>query len=209
MRFFALAQAAALGNPMFTRRGSPIHRLGPSYTVDTLRELAIRYPGSNPHLLIGADQPAALDTGHQAAAVSQARPGSLSPCGPGFLFLLDVGAPARRTSTGSRCRRSASPPRSCASACETGARSAYRVPSTRRELIEAEGLDRSRPGRRTRRLIPLEKPRICAHFPRVESAERLEESLALVERIAQIAAPARPRHRHPRHGRRGRVTTTS
>jgi nicotinate-nucleotide adenylyltransferase len=40
-----LAQAAALGNPMFTVSRLEVDRLGPSYTVDTLRDLSHRYPG--------------------------------------------------------------------------------------------------------------------------------------------------------------------
>jgi nicotinate-nucleotide adenylyltransferase len=66
-----LAQAAALGNPMFTVSRLEIDRIGPSYTVDTLRELSHRYPGSSLHLLIGADQLAAMDTWHEPAAIVQ------------------------------------------------------------------------------------------------------------------------------------------
>ena len=66
-----LAQAAALGNPMFTVSRLEIDRIGPSYTVDTLRELAHRYPGSSLHLLIGADQLAAMDAWHEPQAIVQ------------------------------------------------------------------------------------------------------------------------------------------
>jgi nicotinate-nucleotide adenylyltransferase len=66
-----LAQAAALGNPMFTVSRLEIDRSGPSYTVDTLRELSHRYPGSSLHLLIGADQLAAMDTWHEPEAIVQ------------------------------------------------------------------------------------------------------------------------------------------
>ncbi len=64
-----LAQAAALGNSMFTVSRLEIDRIGPSYTVDTLRELSHRYPGSRLHLLIGADQLAAMDTWHEPDAI--------------------------------------------------------------------------------------------------------------------------------------------
>jgi nicotinate-nucleotide adenylyltransferase len=64
-----LAQAAALGNPMFSVSRLEIDRVGPSYTVDTLRELAHRYPGSSLHLLIGADQLTALDSWHEAESL--------------------------------------------------------------------------------------------------------------------------------------------
>lgn len=39
-------------------------RRGPSYTVDTLRELHAEYPGAEFHLLIGQDQAAALPSWH-------------------------------------------------------------------------------------------------------------------------------------------------
>jgi nicotinate-nucleotide adenylyltransferase len=66
-----LAQAAALGNPMFTVSRLEIDRPGPSYTVDTLRELSHRYPGSNLHLLLGADQLAAMDSWHEPGTIVQ------------------------------------------------------------------------------------------------------------------------------------------
>jgi nicotinate-nucleotide adenylyltransferase len=66
-----LAQAAALGNPMFTVSRLEIDRIGPSYTVDTLRELSHRYPGSSLHLLIGADQLAAMETWHEPTTIVQ------------------------------------------------------------------------------------------------------------------------------------------
>ena len=48
-----------------------IERSGPSYMVDTLRELAQRYPGNGLVLLLGSDQFAALSTWHQPELVSR------------------------------------------------------------------------------------------------------------------------------------------
>lgn len=39
-----------------------VQRSGPSYTIDTLRELKLIYPGVQLHLIIGADQARALST---------------------------------------------------------------------------------------------------------------------------------------------------
>jgi nicotinate-nucleotide adenylyltransferase len=66
-----LAQAAALGNPIFTVSRLEVDRVGPSYTVDTLRELTSRYPGSSLHLLIGADQLVTMERWHEAEAIPQ------------------------------------------------------------------------------------------------------------------------------------------
>ena len=133
-----LAQAAALGNPMFTVSRLEIDRLGPSYTVDTLRELANRYPGSSLHLLIGADQLAALDTWHEAASLAAARP-------------------ARRRAAARRRRLAASTPPNLdwvempqigissslvRDRVRAGRPIRYLVPDAVRELIEAEGLYR-------------------------------------------------------------------
>jgi len=64
-----LAQAAAIGNPALTVSRVEIERPGPSYMVDTLRELAQRYPGNGLVLLLGSDQFAALSTWHQPELV--------------------------------------------------------------------------------------------------------------------------------------------
>jgi nicotinate-nucleotide adenylyltransferase len=64
-----LAQAAAIGNPALTVSRVEIERSGPSYMVDTLRELAQRYPGNGLVLLLGSDQFAALSTWHRPELV--------------------------------------------------------------------------------------------------------------------------------------------
>jgi nicotinate-nucleotide adenylyltransferase len=60
-----LAQAAAIGNPALTVSRVEIERPGPSYMVDTLRELQRRHAGHGLVLLLGADQLAALDKWYQ------------------------------------------------------------------------------------------------------------------------------------------------
>jgi nicotinate-nucleotide adenylyltransferase len=132
-----LAQAAALGNAMFTVSRLEIDRLGPSYTVDTLRELANRYPGSNLHLLIGADQLAALDTWHEAASLPQLarlavalRPGvDISGIASSNLDWVEMPQIGISSSLVRDRVRAGRPIR-------------YLVPDAVRELIEAEGLYR-------------------------------------------------------------------
>ncbi|MBD0320542.1 MAG: nicotinate (nicotinamide) nucleotide adenylyltransferase, partial [Gemmatimonadetes bacterium] len=50
-----LVEAAIEGDPRFTADDLELRRAGPSYTVDTLRELAERHAGAELVLLIGAD----------------------------------------------------------------------------------------------------------------------------------------------------------
>jgi nicotinate-nucleotide adenylyltransferase len=47
-----------------------LRRDGPSYTIDTLRELRAEYPGAELFLLIGADQAAAFHTWRQAGEIA-------------------------------------------------------------------------------------------------------------------------------------------
>jgi nicotinate-nucleotide adenylyltransferase len=48
-----------------------IARAGPSYTIDTLREIAAEEPGSELFLIMGADQAAALTSWHDWQAIVQ------------------------------------------------------------------------------------------------------------------------------------------
>ena len=50
-----MVRAAIAGDPRFAADDLELRRAGPSYTVDTLRELARRHPGAELFLLIGAD----------------------------------------------------------------------------------------------------------------------------------------------------------
>jgi nicotinate-nucleotide adenylyltransferase len=60
----AMVALAIKGEPRFTLSRIETRRTGPSYTVDTVRELDLLRPGTRWHLLIGADQYAAFHTWH-------------------------------------------------------------------------------------------------------------------------------------------------
>jgi nicotinate-nucleotide adenylyltransferase len=132
-----LAQAAALGNPLFTVSRLEVDRPGPSYTVDTLRELTSRYPGSTLHLLIGADQLVALGGWHEAESIPRLariaaalRPGvDIERVGPANLDWVEMPQIAVSSSLVRMRVREGRPIR-------------YLVPDAVRELIEAEGLYR-------------------------------------------------------------------
>ena len=79
----AMLQLAIAGEPRFVIERCELDRAGPSYTLDTVRELQDREPGAHWFLVIGADQYRNLHTWHGfeqllqrvALAVAQ-RPGS-------------------------------------------------------------------------------------------------------------------------------------
>ena len=58
----AMVQLAFGDQPKVIVDPREIEREGPSYTIDTLRELAIKYPQAELFLIIGADQAQALPT---------------------------------------------------------------------------------------------------------------------------------------------------
>ena len=58
----AMVRAAIEGEPRFVLDRVELERAGPSYTLDTVRELQAREPGAEWFLLIGADQYAGLHT---------------------------------------------------------------------------------------------------------------------------------------------------
>ena len=135
-----LAQAAAIGNPALTVSRVEIERPGPSYMVDTLRELAQRYPGNGLVLLLGSDQYAALSTWHEPERVRAARAASRWPAGrasrPTSLADADIERiemPQVDISSSMIRERVAA-----------GRPIRHLVPDPVRELIEAEGLYRDR-----------------------------------------------------------------
>lgn len=58
-----MVRAAAAGDPRFEASDVELVREGPSYTVDTLRELRGRYPTAELFLVLGADQVRTLEHG--------------------------------------------------------------------------------------------------------------------------------------------------
>lgn len=52
----AMLKAAVAGNPAFEISETELRRTGPSYTVETLRQLATKFPDDELFLLIGVDQ---------------------------------------------------------------------------------------------------------------------------------------------------------
>jgi nicotinate-nucleotide adenylyltransferase len=60
----AMVRLAIEGEPRFALERCEIERAGPSYTLDTVRELQARLPGNEWFLVIGQDQYARLSTWH-------------------------------------------------------------------------------------------------------------------------------------------------
>lgn len=58
-----MVRAACASDPRFEACAVELEREGPSYTVDTLRELAARHPGAELYLILGADQVRAFALG--------------------------------------------------------------------------------------------------------------------------------------------------
>lgn len=82
----AMVRLAIAGEPRFVLARCELERSGPSYTIDTVRELQAREPGARWFLLIGQDQYAGLpswrDWRELLARVSLAvaqRPGAAAP----------------------------------------------------------------------------------------------------------------------------------
>lgn len=61
----AMLQRLIEGEPRFLIDGRELDRTGPSYTVETLRELHAEQPGTRWWLVIGQDQYACFDTWHE------------------------------------------------------------------------------------------------------------------------------------------------
>lgn len=67
----AMTRAAVHGDPRFEVSDAEIRRPGPSYTVDTLRALAERYPDARLFLVIGADQLRAFHTWRDPSEIAR------------------------------------------------------------------------------------------------------------------------------------------
>jgi nicotinate-nucleotide adenylyltransferase len=66
---FALVEAAAQGWPGLAPSRMEIDRGGPSYTIDTVRQLLSEEPGARLTLVVGSDVVGGLDTWHQEEAL--------------------------------------------------------------------------------------------------------------------------------------------
>ncbi|HJR15966.1 MAG TPA: nicotinate-nucleotide adenylyltransferase [Gemmatimonadales bacterium] len=93
----AMLALALEGAPGFTVERSELTRSGPSYTVDTLRDLREREPGAQFVLLVGADAAAELPAWREAQRLPElarivvfGRPGSPVPSLPWIKATVEV-----------------------------------------------------------------------------------------------------------------------
>jgi nicotinate-nucleotide adenylyltransferase len=85
----AMLDLAVAGMPGLEVERAELERPGPSYTVDTLRAIRAREPGTDLVLLLGADAAAELESWREAAEIPRlaevvvfARPGITVPASP-------------------------------------------------------------------------------------------------------------------------------
>ena len=136
----ALVRAAIDGDPRFEADDLELRRAGPSYTVDTLRELAARHPGAELVLLIGADNLREIPGWREPEGIlALARVAVLSR--DGATVPPDSPIPATSVAV-TRVDVSATEVRRRAAAGET---IRYLVPDAVRALIERGGLYRELP----------------------------------------------------------------
>jgi nicotinate-nucleotide adenylyltransferase len=95
----AMLQLAIAGHSQFQVDRTELERAGPSYTVDTLRELRRTCPKAEFVLLLGADAAAELPAWREADEIPRlakvvvfARPGSAVPVSPSIHRVIDVPA---------------------------------------------------------------------------------------------------------------------
>ena len=67
----AMLERLTAGEPRFVVDERELHRRGPSFTSDTLREFSTQYPGAELMFLIGQDQYARLPTGYRVEVVTE------------------------------------------------------------------------------------------------------------------------------------------
>ncbi len=115
---YAMVVAALADRPGLEPSRIEIDRGGPSYTVDTVRELGARVPGAAIVVVVGADVVAALDTWREHEALRDLvtlavvdRPGApvVDPP-PGWAFVHVAVAPVDVSSTELRARLEAGEP---------------------------------------------------------------------------------------------------
>lgn len=109
----AMLRLAVEGDARLAVDDREIRRPGPSYTVDTLRELRAAHPDAELCLLVGADAAEDLPTWHDAATIPSlarvvvlTRPGARAPTHPLIAQTLEVpGIDIAATDVRARCRR--------------------------------------------------------------------------------------------------------
>ena len=67
----ALVQAMVAGEEGLVADDCEIRRGGASYTIDTVREFGVRFPGATLHLLIGRDLVEGFSTWHEAPTITR------------------------------------------------------------------------------------------------------------------------------------------
>jgi nicotinate-nucleotide adenylyltransferase len=119
---YLMTVIATASNPRFTASRVDIDRGGPTYTVDTLRDLAVQFPDTDLYFITGADALAEIFTWRDASQLFElahfvgcTRPGyemdasSLDGISPDRVTLIEVPALAI-SSTDCRDRRAAGEP---------------------------------------------------------------------------------------------------
>ncbi len=109
---FAMVEAAVVGWPGLVPSRIEIDRGGPSYTIDTVRQLLADHPDADVVLVVGSDVVGGLTTWHDEAALSGlvtlavvGRPGvAPGPVPPGWRAVTVPVAPFDVSSTGLRRR---------------------------------------------------------------------------------------------------------
>ena len=109
---FAMVEAAVAGWPGLVASRIEIDRGGPTYTIDTVRQLLADHPAAEVVLVVGSDVVAGLPTWHDEAALSDlvtlavvGRPGvAPAPVPSGWRAVTVPAAPFDVSSTGLRQR---------------------------------------------------------------------------------------------------------
>ncbi|HEX8432488.1 MAG TPA: nicotinate-nucleotide adenylyltransferase [Longimicrobium sp.] len=135
-----MVRAAIEGDPRFAADDLELRRPGPSFTVDTLRELTRRHPGAELVLLIGADNLPELPGWREPAEI--VRLARLAVMGREGEGVPPEGAFPASYVAATRVDVSATEVRRRAAAGET---IRYLVPDTVRALVERHGLYRDLP----------------------------------------------------------------
>lgn len=137
-----MVRSAVADDPRFEALDLEVRRTGPSYTVDTLRELGEGWPATALHLLLGVDQWAEFGGWREPAAIAARahlvlmtrdgeRPGEVDPGLPGGTIPDSTEVPVPRLDISSTRLRER---------VRSGRSIRYLVPEVVRRIIEANEL---------------------------------------------------------------------